>query len=251
MLPETGITFIENSKYQHLGNSPQSQGAPHPVYEAPIPDGCQPIQLPHADTITIGGMTLRDAVEKRASLRKYSTSPISLEELSYLLWLTQGVKRIASDHGVTFRNVPSAGCRHPFETYLSINNVTGLKKGLYRFHATTHSLLPLMVDDEMPAKLSSACLQQAQIATGAVTFAWAAHPYRTAWRYDARAYRYLFLDAGHICQNLHLAAEAIDCGVCAIGAFDDDQVNQLLNLDGIHQMVIYLASLGKRPEING
>ena len=87
---------------------------------------------------------------------------------------------------------------------------------------------------------------QRQVATSAVTFIWAAVPYRTVWRYSERSYRYLYLDAGHVCQNLHLAAESINCGICAIGAYDDDAADQLLGFDPPEMFVIYMASLGRR-----
>jgi SagB-type dehydrogenase family enzyme len=94
--------------------------------------------------------------------------------------------------------------------------------------------------------LTEACLKQQHVKTSAVTFIWVAVPHRTVWRYSQRGYRYIHLDAGHVCQNLYLLAEAIDCGVCAIAAFDDDLVNQAIGLDGEDLFVIYLASLGKR-----
>ena len=87
---------------------------------------------------------------------------------------------------------------------------------------------------------------QRQVKTSAVTFIWAAVPYRTIWRYAERSYRYLYLDAGHVCQNLHLAAESINCGICAIGAYDDDAMDQLMGFTPPEMFVIYLASLGRR-----
>ncbi len=160
--------------------------------------------------------------------------------------MTQGVKKIDEKRHVVWRTVPSAGCRHPFETYLSINRVEGLKKGLYRYIATKDQLVALQLDDAFNDQLTKACLGQRQVATSAVTFIWAAVPYRTVWRYSERSYRYLYLDAGHVCQNLHLAAESINCGVCAIGAYDDDAADALMGFDAPEMFVIYLASLGHR-----
>ena len=67
-----------------------------------------------------------------------------------------------------------------------------------------------------------------------------------SWRYGQRGYRYLHLDAGHACQNLYLAAEAIGCGACAIAAFSDEAVDELLGLDGQSRFTIYLAAVGRR-----
>ncbi len=170
---------------------------------------------------------------------------LTLEELTYLLWLTQGVKEIVTPKH-TLRTVPSAGARHAFETYLLINQVEGLKPGLYRYLALENELYPLNLDLEINQKITTACEDQQQVCTSAVTFIWVAIKARMYWRYGERGYRYLFLDAGHICQNLYLAAEAIDCGVCAIAAFDDDQLNNVLGLDGVERFAVYLGSLGKK-----
>jgi len=84
------------------------------------------------------------------------------------------------------------------------------------------------------------------VANCAVTFIWAADFYRMSWRYGERGLRYIYIDAGHVCQNLYLAAEAINSGVCAIGAYEDDIINEILGLDGENQFTVYVATLGKR-----
>jgi SagB-type dehydrogenase family enzyme len=155
-----------------------------------------------------------------------------------------------SKRPVTLRTVPSAGARHAFETYLLINKVEGLTPGLYRYAAIDHALVTLDLSPEVNARLTAACEDQSQVATSAVTFAWGAVIERMIWRYPERGYRYILLDAGHVCQNLYLAAEALGCGVCAIAAYDDDLTNQVFGLDGENQFIVYLASLGKRkPQI--
>jgi len=154
--------------------------------------------------------------------------------------------KTVTERDITFRTVPSAGSRHPFETYLLVNHVTELTPGLYRYMAINHNLAKLDHYDSIREDLTNACLKQSHVFNSAVTFAWVAVPERTTWRYGNRGYRYIYLDAGHVCQNLYLLAESVGCGVCAIAAFDDDLVNQALSLDGDQQFVIYLASLGKR-----
>ncbi len=246
MLKDNGYEFIEQTKYNNISQSDQQLGKPQPPYEIPLEEGKPLIDLPDPETIDLGVYDLREAIEKRRSLRRYTDDPLSLEELSYLLWLTQGVKKIDEKRHVVWRTVPSAGCRHPFETYLSINRVEGLTPGLYRFAAVAHKLIPLEINDEFNDRLTEACLGQRQVQTSAVTFIWAAVPYRTVWRYSERSYRYLYLDAGHVCQNLHLAAESINCGICAIGAYDDDAADALMGFNPPEMFVIYLASLGRR-----
>jgi SagB-type dehydrogenase family enzyme len=170
---------------------------------------------------------------------------LTLNELSALLWFTQGVKEV-TNRPVTLRTVPSAGARHAFETYLLVNRVEDLQPGIYRYLALEHALLGLNFDEDVNETLTQACFNQRQVATSAVTFFWAAVVERMQWRYPERGYRYLLLDAGHICQNLYLAAEGLGCGVCAIAAYDDDSVNAALGLDGETIFVAYIASLGKR-----
>ncbi len=248
MLEQNGYEFVEETKYPKISNPDQQLSKPQPPYQIPLEEGQSLVDLPAPENIDHGSYDLRQAIEERRSLRRYTEDSLSLEELSYLLWLTQGVKKIDEKRHVTWRTVPSAGCRHPFETYLSINRVAGLEPGLYRFAALEHKLVTLDLSETFNDQLTEACLGQRQVQTSAVTFIWAAVPYRTVWRYSERSYRYLYLDAGHVCQNLHLAAESINCGICAIGAYHDDEVDTLLGFDPPEMFAIYLASLGRREK---
>jgi len=240
-----GKEFMEMTKYKNLGVYPQKQGVPMPPIELPVDSSQELIDLPSGKDLQIENFDFVNLVEKRKSLRKYADEPITLEELAYLLWGTQGVKTV-TDRLVSFRTVPSAGSRHPFETYLLVNQVSGLEPGLYRYLALSHQLARMNGFDGIREDLTSASLKQKHVYNSAVTFSWVAIPERTTWRYGNRGFRYIHLDAGHVCQNLYLLAESIDCGVCAIAAFDDDMANNALHLDGENQFVIYLASLGKR-----
>ena len=240
-----GKEFMEMTKYKNLGVYPQKQGVPMPPIELSVDSSQELIDLPSGKDLQIENFDFVNLVEKRKSLRKYADEPITLEELAYLLWGTQGVKTV-TDRPVSFRTVPSAGSRHPFETYMLVNQVSGLEPGLYRYLALSHQLARMNGFDGIREDLTSASLKQKHVYNSAVTFSWVAIPERTTWRYGNRGFRYIHLDAGHVCQNLYLLAESIDCGVCAIAAFDDDMANNALHLDGENQFVIYLASLGKR-----
>jgi SagB-type dehydrogenase family enzyme len=242
-----GIEFMKRTRQSELPVPAQRQGAPLPPLELPVPEFTVHIPLPHPADLKIPAIDLRLAIERRHSLRSYREQPLTLDELSFLLWCTQGVKTV-TERPVAFRNVPSAGARHAFETYLLINRVDELAPGLYRYLALDHSLAQQDLSPEINQKITLGCFKQDQIATSAVTFIWAAVVERMTWRYPERGYRYLHLDAGHVCQNLYLAAEAVDCGVCAIAAFDDDALNALLELDGEAVFAIYAASLGKKAE---
>jgi SagB-type dehydrogenase family enzyme len=144
------------------------------------------------------------------------------------------------------RNVPSAGGRHAFETYLLINRVKGVQPGPYRYLAFYHSLSPINTICGIVDRIMAACLGQAFVRSSAVTFIWSAVIYRMAWRYSERAYRLVHLDAGHVCQNLYLAGEQISCGTCAIGTFDDQQMAEVISIDGVEEFVVYCATVGKK-----
>jgi len=240
-----GLEFVEKTKYSHLAQSDQSRRLPQPPLELEYDRSKPLISLPLPKEVEVAPILLRQAIENRRSVREYSDRPMTLSDLSFLLWCTQGIKQVTG-RPATERNVPSAGARHPFETYLLVNRTEGLQAGIYRFIASRHALLQLDTGPGLADKVQEACLGQPLVKNCAVTFMWSAVAYRTTWRYAERGYRYIFLDAGHVCQNLYLAAEAVNVGVCAMGAFDDDRLNQLLGLDGTDQFVVYLAAAGKR-----
>ncbi len=240
-----GKEFMERTRFQYLGRSDQSQGYPAPSLQSGGKGDRTISDLPDPAEIVVKGLDLRTAIEKRTSVRSYSRKPLSLDELSYLLWCTQGVKEVAGEIA-TFRTVPSAGARHALETYVLANNVEGLEKGLYHFLPIGHKLEKVNTGAHIAGRIMVACLQQSFVETSAVTFIWSAVPYRMKWRYGDRGYRYMHLDAGHVCQNLYLSAEAIGCGVCAIAAFQDEELNSALGIDGEEEFAIYVATVGKK-----
>jgi SagB-type dehydrogenase family enzyme len=239
-----GREFMEKTRHIFSTASDQQRGLPEPPLELP-PDPSLPIiELPRPESLSIPPLDLRNAIEHRRSVSRYAQTPVMLEELTFLLWCTQGVQQKSGFW--TIRTVPSAGARHAFETYLLVNNVTGLRPGLYRYLALGHLLQQLDTDPSLSPRIAAACLDQQFVLHSAVTFIWTAVPYRMTWRFGERGYRDLHLDAGHVCQNLFLAAEAVGCGVCAIAAFEDDTLNAILKIDGINQFVIYCATAGKK-----
>lgn len=240
-----GKKFVEQTRYPYLEPSLQSRGEPLPPLQTPLSSDAEIFSLPAGRDLALPPVNLINLVGRRETLRKYSSAPLSLNELAYLLWGTQGVKSV-SDRQVSKRTTPSAGARHAFETYVLVNRVEGLAPGLYRYLALEHQLAKIEGPENIDEILTQACLKQPQVKNSAITLFWVAVPLRMVWRYSQRGYRYLYLDAGHVCQNLYLLAEAIDSGVCAIAAFDDALVNQALGLDGEEQFAIYAASLGKR-----
>jgi SagB-type dehydrogenase family enzyme len=223
----------------------QNQGVPAPPIEKPSREGTTLIDLPGRDQwTTIPSMDLTQAIGHRKSHRVYLSESLSLEELAYLLWATQGLRGAVS-HGNAFRTVPSAGCRHALETYLSVLQIEGLAPGIYRYLPLTHRLTLESVPPMLPEKMVRASLGQLYPGRAAVTFIWVAIPERMEWRYGLAAHKVMALDAGHVCQNLYLACETIGAGTCAIAAYDQEELDELLNLDGENEFAMYLAPVGK------
>jgi len=243
-----GKNFIEQTCYEAMGPSDQQKGLPQPPLQETYDKTAKLIELPSPESIKLPSIDFKEIVYNRRSVRKYSKNPLKLEELSYLLWCSQGVKKIVPG-SATFRTVPSAGARHSFETYLLVNNVENLNPGLYKFVALEHKLISLPAQENVADQIAKGCLGQNFVKTCAATFIWTADVYRMTWRYGQRGYRYLYLDAGHVCQNLYLAAETINCGACGIAAFDDKTLNSILKLDGESKFVIYLATAGKKSKL--
>ena len=242
-----GQDFVRLTRYIYERESDQTLGVPRP--DAIKVRSGEIISLPAIGTLKMPEMPLAKAIEQRRSVRKYSPVPLKQEELSFLLWASSWARdfRSTEQMEITFRNVPSAGSRHPLETFLDIRRVEGIKPGLYYYHPVKHCLILYDDSPEIATKIYEGCMFQEMIPTAAVNFILTAVPYRTVWRYGQRGYRYLYLDAGHIGQNIHLAAEAIDAGACMIGAFLDEAMNDAIGLDGIEEFVIYIASVGKKP----
>jgi SagB-type dehydrogenase family enzyme len=190
-------------------------------------------------------MDLTEAIADRKSRRKYTKVSLTLDELAYLLWVTQG-QREPGRNTPHFRTVPSAGARHSFETYLFIQNVSTVPQGLYRYLPLSHELVLLSeFDKDTVSRLDRAVFGQRFIINSAVVFVWATVPYRMEWRYMQAAHRVLLIDAGHVCQNLYLACEAIGAGTCAVAAYDQEAMDKLLKIDGQEHFTIYLAPVGK------
>ncbi len=233
--------------------SDQRRGIPAPPIEKPLPDGTRLVDLAPPERCTAGQMPLVEAIRRRRSRRVFTAEPLTLEELSFLLWATQGASRDAAGAllrrgAALLRTVPSGGARHPFETYLVIRRVTGLAAGLYRYLPVTHQLAFLRPDAEIAALAGAAWGQRGMLADAATVFVWTAIPYRSEWRYTLVAAKLIAQDSGHVCQNLYLACEAIGAGTCAVGAYDQTAVDAVVGVDGEEEFAVYVAPVGKYPE---
>ncbi|MFC2035629.1 SagB/ThcOx family dehydrogenase [Chloroflexota bacterium] len=241
--------FLKDSirKTVDFSKTDQNQGLPPPPIEKPHQNDQKVISLiPPSDLANLYAITLQSAISNRQSRRQFRREPISLTELSFLLWATQGIRQPIG-HGHALRTVPSAGARHALETYLAVLNVNNLGAGFYRYLPLSHSILVERLDDLAGQKIKQASFNQDWMTDAAVVFIWTTIPYRMEWRYGLAAHRVILLDAGHVCQNLYLACEAIGVGACAVAAYDQEQMDQVLGIDGDDEFVIYTATVG-RPE---
>ncbi len=220
--------------------SDQSKGVPVPLQEEEAKPGEQLIALLPADQIAPRGAPLLALLQKRASRRKYSDAALSREEFSFLCWSAAGIKVYRTRS--SFRTAPSGGARHPLDLFVFVSRVEGLEAGLYRYQPVEHALALVRGGDDSP-DLDAALLDQYWGA--AAVFVFVAVPYRTEWRYGPVSHKLIALDAGHACQNLYLACEAIGAGTCAIGAYDQQKMDAYLGLDGVERFTVYAAPVGK------
>ena len=175
------------------------------------------------------------------SIRDFKPKPVSKGQLSYLLWASTGTQRV--EQGYEFRTAPSAGALYPIETYVIANDVRKLEAGLYHYSIKTHQLEQLRKGDLRRA-IATAALGQGMCAAASAVVIWSAVFERCKWKYGQRAYRYIYLDAGHIAENLALAAVSLSLGTCEIGALFDDQVNAIAGIDGEEESTICMAVVG-------
>ncbi len=186
---------------------------------------------------------LIEVLKTRRSVRDFSPEPLRLAELSFLLWACTGIRK-EEENGYEFRTVPSAGALYPIETYIIVNNVEGLPKGLYHYNIKLNELEELKLG-EFGDEIAQSALGQEMCSEASVVFIWTAVFARMKWKYLQRGYRYVYVEAGHIAQNLALSAAGIGLGSCQIGAFYDDEINNLIGLDGTEESVVYLSVVGK------
>jgi len=203
------------------------------------PDDLPRVELPRPEMLP--EVSFWETVAHRRSIRDYAPDALSTEDLFLLLWATQGITQPGA---VALRATPSAGARFPIETYVAANRVAGLGPGLYHWELPEERLVLLKADEAAGPAVAEACLNQAMCAEAACVFLWTAVFDRTLSRYGERGMRYVYMDAGHVGQNLQLAATALGLGSCNVGALFDDEVNRLLGVDGETESIVYAACVG-------
>ena len=233
------------------------KGVPQPVFQKPIIETALRIELPKITEITAPKGDFFECTCTRMSRRIYTQEPLSLFELSFLLWCTQGVKKVIGgyrkylldDSGKNYlRPVAVGGCVNSFETYLAVMNVTGVEPGIWRYLPLTHQIGLITTVGNLPDKINETFTNPSQnqsYATRAgVVFFWACIPYRGEWLNDGASHKGLLLDLGHISHQLYLATEVLGCGCCAIGGYYQEMADHLISVDGKDEFTVLCASVG-------
>ena len=187
-----------------------------------------------------GAMSLEESVARRRSVRRYKGEPLSLSQLSQVLWSAQGIT-----HAEGLRAAPSAGATYPLEVYVFVGRggVEGLEAAIYHYNVENHSLCRHKEGD-LRQQLSTAALDQEFLAQAPVDIVICALYERTAWRYGRRAERYVHMEAGHVGGNTHLQAVALGLAGVMVGAFSDEDVSRVMNLER-EVKPLYIIPLGK------
>jgi len=237
-IEKIGDKYQQETKYyrNRFGDGPDWSLQPDP-YKS-YPDNPK-IELPKQNNIKTE--TLNHAILNRRSIRDFSKKPLSKEQLSYLIWASTGIQR--KERGFEYRTAPSAGALYPIETYVVINNVKNIAQGVYHYNIESNHLEEIKKGDYRSA-IAEAALNQPMCYHAAAVFVWTAIFNRSKCKYGQRSYRYIYLDAGHIAENLALSATSINLGTCQVAALYDDEVNQIIDIDGIKESTIYLSVVG-------
>lgn len=236
---DIGHRYLRETRYTRVNLGEPRAAFPRAETYKDYPAAAQKVKLdPQAGHAPAD---LWECLRLRRSHRRYADRPLTLDELTALVWSTQGIT-LAGRHYL-FRTAPSAGALYPVETYLSVQGVDGVDTGIWHLNVQKFEL-ELLAAGDYRRPLVEAGLAQNFLAAASVVFLWTGILNRAMWKYRERAIRYLFLDAGHICQNLMLAATALGLGCCPVGAFFDDEVERLVGVNGHQEVALYLASVG-------
>ena len=195
---------------------------------------------------TEGVLSVEAALANRRSRRHFLNQALTMEQLSQILWAAYGITAPIPGHPALrggLRTTPSAGALFPLEIYVVVGNVYGLTAGVYKYISEKHKLVRI-IDRDIRAELSRAALNQLMVRDAPVTLVYTAVFERITARYGERGReRYVWIELGHSAQNVYLQAEALGLGTCAIGAFIDSRVSELLQLPA-DERPVYLMPLG-------
>lgn len=237
--------YRKDDPYEELFESDQDLKRPQPpLCKAAVTPRKEHISLTLEFDQAVVKRDIFEVIRDRRSARIYTQENMTLEQLSFLLWSTQGIKDIRGKSYATLRTVPCGGARHEFETYLMIRQIEGLRLGIYHYLPMEHSLEFIKEVDQLEEKLNASLCGQSWSKKANVCFYWSMVAYRAEWRYGIYAHRVALMDVGHLCQNLYLACTALGLGTCGVGAFEHELCNELFDLDGNEEYVVYAAPVG-------
>jgi SagB-type dehydrogenase family enzyme len=232
-----------------------SLGVPQPQFQKTIPENSIVINLPEINSETAPKADFFTCTSSRISRRQYSNKPISLFDLSFLLWCTQGVKKVIGGYRKYLKDGsgrnylrPVAVAGNSYETYLSITNVEGVQNGIWRYLPLSHQIVFLKnienLKDRISDTFTNPSQNQSYTAKAPVVFFWACTPYKGEWANGAASHKNMLLELGYISHQLYLASEALGCGCCAIAGYYQEKADELIGVDGIDEFTVLCSSVG-------
>lgn len=235
--------------------SDMALGVPQPTFQKTIPENSLIINLPEINSETAPKADFFTCTCSRISRRLYSDKPMSLFELSFLLWCTQGVKKVIGGYRRYVKDGlgrnylrPIAVAGNSYETYLSISNVEGVENGIWRYLPLSHQIVFLKsvenLQDRISDTFTNPSQNQSYTSKAAVVFFWACTPYKGEWGGRDTAHKNMLLELGYISHQLYLATEVLGCGCCAIGGYYQEKADELIGVDGIDEFTVLCSSVG-------
>ena len=228
----------------------QAKGVTPPAFGKPVKGELFTLP-PFENVVTTGAYA--DLLDTRRSKRSYTDTPMSQEQLAFMLWSVQGIQAFRDDVA-TFRTVPSGGARHPFETYITVKNVEGLTPGLYHYLPTENlgekkvTIERLGDIPDYDTTITEMVAGQAWAAKAPVILFFTCIPYKSEWRYAEMSHRVVLIDLGHVGQNAMLSAVALGLGSCCMAAFDQKACDKVIGVDGLEEYTVYGVSVGTPVE---
>lgn len=233
----------DGDPYAEDFESDQERKLPQPpLVKAPMTESRIPLSLDFSELPMKNDLI--SLIRDRRSARVYTEENMSLLQLSFLLWATQGIKKIRGKSYATIRTVPCGGARHEFETYLLVRKVEGLEPGAYHYLPMEHALEFLHPVENMEQVISDTLCGQSWANKANVVFYWSMVAYRAEWRYGIYTHRVALIDAGHLGQNLYLSCTGLGLGTCGLGSFRHEDCCRVFGLDGEEEYPVYAAPVG-------